>query len=95
MHVYKIRRTIDGLYSNAGAGGMCIHFSEIGKTWNHLRHAVQHIKSNSELCGFFNRISPYAEGCEIVVFDLVEITAAAPPQNALKRPRTVVRGKVR
>lgn len=95
MQVYKIRRKSDGLYSEAGSGGPWVRFSEIGKTWNHVRHAIQHVKSTNKLCEFFNRPSPYAVGCEIVVFDLVELSTVAPPKNALKRSRTVDQGKVR
>ena len=72
MKVYKIRRLSDGLYSEAGSAGPWVHFSKTGKTWNHKRHAVMHIKSVAELCKWFKKPNPYVGICEIVEYDLVE-----------------------
>jgi hypothetical protein len=92
MTVYKIRRK-DGLFSEGGAAGPWVRFVKIGKTWNHLRHAIMHIQTVVAASRRHNKPHPYDRGCEIVEYTITEsrtLPLSTTLKSRQKRPRTVV-----
>jgi hypothetical protein len=66
MQIYKIRNKTTGLYST---GGSYPSFSKKGKAWNARGHVTSHLS-------LFNKSTKktYYEDCEVVCFEVQEIT---------------------
>ena len=70
---YKIRRRIDGKYSN---GGSYPHFTKNGKTWSSVKHLNSHLRLSVRQ-GYYRRsnIDVYA-GQPLANFEIVEVAVS-------------------
>lgn len=62
---YKIRNS-KGMFST---GGCRPRFSKAGKVWTNRAHVVLHL---AQFTGKYGYRSPYAEGCEVVEYEMRE-----------------------